>query len=98
MNKKLVLNPNMATTPMIQFIKPPETFDIGGDAEKFIEECKKFFELTQTAEEHRGIFIKGFPNPTCCHKNFIQCKLIFSHLNTHTLIIINQPFTILDTL
>ena len=36
MNKKLVLNP---TTPMLQFIKQPETFDIGGDAEKFIEEC-----------------------------------------------------------
>ena len=47
MNKKLVLNPNMATTQMLQFIKPPETFDIGGDAEKFIEECEKFFELTQ---------------------------------------------------
>ena len=60
MNKKLVINPNMATTPMLQFIKPPKTFDIGSNAEKFIEECKKFFELTQTAEEHRGIFIKAF--------------------------------------
>ena len=60
MNKKLVLNPNISTTPMLQFIKPPETFDIGGDAEKFIEECEKFFELTQTAEEHRGIFIKAY--------------------------------------
>ena len=39
MNKSLVLNPNMATKPMLQFIKPPETFDIGGDEEKFIEEC-----------------------------------------------------------
>ena len=31
MNKKSVINPNMATTPMLQFIKPPETFDIGGE-------------------------------------------------------------------
>ena len=60
MNKKLVVNPNMETTSMLQFIKPPETFDIEGDSEKFIEECEKFFELTQTAEEHRGIFIRVF--------------------------------------
>jgi len=54
MNKKLVVNPNMATTPMLQFINPPETIDIGGNAEKF-------FELTLTVEEHSGIFIKAFP-------------------------------------
>ena len=57
---KLNSNPNMATTPMFQFIKPPEVFEVGNDIEKFIEESEKFFELTQTSEEHRGIFIKAF--------------------------------------
>ena len=33
---------------------------IGGDIEKFLEECDRFFELTQTAEERRGLFIKAF--------------------------------------
>ena len=60
MNKKLVLNHNMATTPMLQFIKPPETFDIGGDAEKFIEEGEKFFELTDCGRTQRDIH-QSFP-------------------------------------
>ena len=48
MNKKIANNLNMATTPMLQFIRPPVILDIGGDIEKFIEESEKFFELTQT--------------------------------------------------
>jgi len=59
MNKKIVNDLNMATTPMLQSIRPPDTLDIGGDIEKFIEESEKLFELTQTSEEHRGIFIKA---------------------------------------
>ena len=72
MNKRLA--PNMATTPMLQFIKPPERFDIGVYAEKFIEECKKFFELTQTTEEHRGIFIKTFLSIEARRK-YEECKI-----------------------
>jgi len=60
MNKKIGNNLNMATTPMLKFIRPPEILEIGGDIEKFLEECDRFFELTQTAEEHRGLFIKAF--------------------------------------
>ena len=57
---QLNTNLNMATTPMWQFIKPPDVFEVGDSVEKFIEEVEKFFELTQTGEEQRGIFIKAF--------------------------------------
>lgn len=60
MSKKIVNQPNMATTPMLQFIRPPEVYEIGNEIEKFIEETDRFFELTQTAEEHRGLFVKAF--------------------------------------
>ena len=56
LSKKIKNNLNMAITPMLQFIKPPEILEIGGDIEKFLKECDRFFELTQTAEEHRGLF------------------------------------------
>jgi len=60
MSKKIENNLNITTTPMLQFIRPPDTLDIGCDIEKFIEESENIFELTQTSEEHRGIFIKAF--------------------------------------
>jgi len=50
----------MATTPMHQFIRQPALLEIGGNIEKFLEECDRFFELTQTAEEHRRLFIEAF--------------------------------------
>jgi len=43
----------MMTKPMPQFIRPPDTLDIGDDVEKFLE-------LTKTSEKHRGLFIKAF--------------------------------------
>jgi len=48
----------MATKPILPFIRPLEILKIRDDTEKFLEDCDRFFELTQTAEEHRGLFIK----------------------------------------
>ena len=56
---KIGNNLNMATTPMLQFIRPPQILEIGGDIEKFLEECDRFFDLTQTAEENRELFINS---------------------------------------
>ena len=55
MNKKITNNLNMATTPMLQFIRPPEILEIGGDIEKFLEECDRFFEVQTVAESEMTV-------------------------------------------
>ena len=51
----------MTTTPNWQsFIKPPNTFQIGGDLDVFLKETRRFFELSQISEEMRILFVKAF--------------------------------------
>ena len=56
--------PNMATTPVsysiLHLAKKPEIYVCGDDLDDFLEECHRFFEITQTPTELRNMYIKVF--------------------------------------
>ena len=54
---------NMATTQILQHIKPPDRFSINDNAKNFEKEMKLYFEMLQLPQEQQNLLFPAFLSP-----------------------------------